>query len=120
PPDVRDLSLMVGDEDDVLDRPFGPDLPNMRQWAREHFRFSGYTYHFDPRAFADRSALRRELGYRDGERVILVSVGGTRVGRLLLEKCARAFALIASETPDTRMLLVTGPRLDPADFPKHP
>ena len=48
-PDVRDLSILVGDEDDVLDREFGPDLPNMRQWAREHFRFSGYTYHFDPR-----------------------------------------------------------------------
>ena len=47
-PDVRDLSIMVGDEEDVLDREFGPDLPNMRQWAREHFRFSGYTYHFDP------------------------------------------------------------------------
>ena len=26
-PDVRDLSIMVGDEDDVLDREFGPDLP---------------------------------------------------------------------------------------------
>ena len=51
-PDVRDLSIMVGDEEDVLDREFGPDLPNMRQWAREHFRFSGYTYHFDPAASA--------------------------------------------------------------------
>ena len=72
---------MVGDEDDVLDREFGPDLPNMRQWAREHFRFSGYTYHFDPAAFGTSAALRRRLGYREDERVILVSVGGTRVGR---------------------------------------
>src|SRR5437667_3568897 len=87
-PDVRDLSLLVGDEDDVLDRPFGPDLPNMRQWAREHFEFSGYTYHFDPRDYADRSRLRHELGYENGERVILVSVGGTRVGKNLLRKCA--------------------------------
>ena len=23
----------------------------MRQWAREHFEFSGYTYHFDPAAY---------------------------------------------------------------------
>jgi pimeloyl-ACP methyl ester carboxylesterase/UDP:flavonoid glycosyltransferase YjiC (YdhE family) len=118
--DVRDLSLMVGDEDDVLDREFGPNLPNMRQWAREHFRFSGYTYHFDPRDYADRTALRRELGYRDGERVILVSVGGTRVGHNLLAKCARAFALIASKVPDTRMLLVAGPRLDGSDLPQNP
>jgi pimeloyl-ACP methyl ester carboxylesterase len=119
-PDVRDLSLMVGDEDDVLDRPFGPDLPNMRQWAREYFKFAGYTYHFDPADFRDKAALRASLGYHPGERVILVSVGGTRVGRHLLEKCAAAFALIAPRVPDTRMVLVTGPRLDGATFPDAP
>lgn len=111
-PDVRDLSIMVGDEDDVLDQEFGPDLPNMRGWAREHFRFSGYPLHFDPRAHADRPALRRQLGYREDERVILVSIGGTRAGRHLLQKCARAFALIASRIPETRMVLVAGPRLE--------
>jgi pimeloyl-ACP methyl ester carboxylesterase/predicted glycosyltransferase len=119
-PEVRDLSLMVGDEEDVLDREFGPGLPNMRQWAREHFRFSGYTHHFDPRHYADRAALRRALGYREGERVILVSVGGTRVGRRLLDKCARAFMAIAPTVPDTRLVLVTGPRLGTDAFPTHP
>ncbi len=119
-PDVRDLSLLVGDEEDVLDRPFGPDLPNMRQWAREHFKFSGYTYHFDPKDYEDRARLRHELGYRDGERVILVSVGGTRVGKNLLRKCADAFAMAAPQLPDTRMILVAGPRLDPRDFPRVP
>src|SRR4030095_14655270 len=69
-PDVRDLSIMVGDEADVLDREFGPELPNMRQWVREHFQFSGYTYHFDPTAYRDRQALRKRLGYRDREREI--------------------------------------------------
>jgi len=39
-PDVRDLSILVGDEEDVLDREFGPDLPNMRQWARENFHWA--------------------------------------------------------------------------------
>ena len=110
-PDVRDLSILVGEEDDVLDREFGPDLPNMRQWAREHFRFSGYTFHFDPPALRDRAALRQQLGYRRDERVILASVGGTRVGRSLLRKCAEAFTLIASQIPETRLVLVGGPRL---------
>jgi pimeloyl-ACP methyl ester carboxylesterase/predicted glycosyltransferase len=119
-PDVRDLSLMVGDEEDVLDRPFGPNLPNMRQWAREHFKFSGYTYHFDPAEFRDKAALRASLGYQPDERVILVSVGGTRVGRRLLEKCAAAFSLIAPRVPDARMVLVTGPRLDGAELPRMP
>ena len=118
-PDVRDLSILVGDEDDVLDREFGPDLPNMRQWAREHFRFSGYTYHFDPAAFRDRAALRHRLGYREDERVILASVGGTRVGRGLLEKCAEAFSLIASQIPEARMVLVGGPRAELGPSP-HP
>jgi len=119
-PDVRDLSLMVGDEDDVLDRDFAPGLPNMRTWAREHFKFSGYTYHFDPAVYRDRAALRRRLGYRDDERVILVSVGGTRVGRRLLQRCAEAFASIARRVPETRMILVAGPRLDPRELPASP
>jgi UDP:flavonoid glycosyltransferase YjiC (YdhE family) len=119
-PDVRDLSLMVGDEEDVLDRAFGPDLPNMRQWAREHFRFSGYTYHFDPAEYRDRDRLRRELGYPDGQRVIIVSAGGTAVGENLLQRCARAFEMVTDQIPDTRMVLVAGPRLDPGGFPRHP
>jgi pimeloyl-ACP methyl ester carboxylesterase len=119
-PDVRDLSIMVGDEADVLDREFGAELPNMRQWAREHFQFSGYTYHFDRAAYRDRAALRRRLDYRADERVILVSVGGTRAGRHLLRKSAEAFAAAAARLPDTRLVLVAGPRLDPRDLPSHP
>jgi pimeloyl-ACP methyl ester carboxylesterase/UDP:flavonoid glycosyltransferase YjiC (YdhE family) len=114
-PDVRDLSILVGDEEDVLDREFGPDLPNMRQWAHEQFRFPGYTFHFDPRALRDRPALRARLGYRSDERVILASVGGTRVGRSLLRKCAEAFNLIAAQIPETRLVLVGGPRLAEAE-----
>ncbi len=117
--DVRDLSILIGEEEDVLDREFGPGLPNMRQWAREHFRFPGYTYHFDPAAHRDKAELRRAMGFGEGERVILVSVGGTRVGRHLLRKCAQAFALIAHQVPDTRLILVVGPRLDPGEFPRH-
>jgi pimeloyl-ACP methyl ester carboxylesterase/predicted glycosyltransferase len=119
-PDVRDLSIMVGDEEDVLDRAFGPDLPNMRQWAREHFAFPGYTYHFDPAEYRDKAAIRRELGFRDDERVVLVSAGGTRVGRSLLQKCAEAFSRIAPAIPDVRMILVAGPRLATDDLPRDP
>jgi predicted glycosyltransferase len=119
-PDVRDLSLLVGDEEDVLDREFGPGLPNMRQWAREHFRFSGYTYHFDPAAYADRPALRQTLGFSPGERVIVVSAGGTGVGRQFLLRCAEAWALVARELSDARMLLVTGPRLAADAMPRAP
>jgi predicted glycosyltransferase len=52
--------------------------------------------------------------------VILASAGGTRVGKNLLRKCAEAFAAIARAVPDTRMILVAGPRLDPRELPQHP
>jgi len=51
--------------------------------------------------------------------VILVSVGGTRVGRGLLEKCAQAFSQIAAQVPETRMVLVAGPRAELGPSP-HP
>ena len=52
--------------------------------------------------------------------MILVSVGGTRVGRPLLDKCAEAFAGIARQVPEARLVLVAGPRLDPHELPQHP
>ena len=64
--------------------------------------------------------LRQRLGYRDGERVILVSVGGTRVGLNLLRRCAEAFAVIGPSLPEARMILVAGPRLDPRELPTVP
>jgi hypothetical protein len=47
----------------------------MRQWSREHFTFSGYTYHFDPSAFRDRADLRRRLGFGEGEIVLDAPAG---------------------------------------------
>jgi predicted glycosyltransferase len=52
--------------------------------------------------------------------VILVSVGGTRVGRSLLRRCAEAFVQAAPRQPDARMVLVAGPRLADLDLPRHP
>src|SRR5262249_53129138 len=88
--------------------------------AGEHLKFAGSTDPFDPAQFRDKAALRASLGYRPDERVILVSVGGTTVGRRLLEKCAAAFSLIAPRVPDARMVLVTGPRLEGAEIPRGP
>ena len=94
-PRVRDRALFVGGPEDIVDAEFGPGLPRIRDWTREHFQFPGYTYHFDPADYRDRESLRQGLGYRAGERVILVSVGGTTVGRNLLRKCAQAFSRVA-------------------------
>lgn len=107
-----DLALFVGEEEDVPDRPFGFMLPNRRAWARERYRFIGYVFPFDPGSFGERSAVRARLGY-GAEPLVVCSIGGTAVGRRLLDLCASAFPIARRNIPDLRMVLVAGPRLSP-------
>ena len=53
--------MFVGDPDDVVDLPLGPDLPTARAWTEEHFDFAGYVMGDRPDP-ADREALRDRLG----------------------------------------------------------
>ena len=59
--------MFVGDLADVVDLPLGPDLPNVREWTKEHFEFTGYVMGERPDP-AERTALRARLGYADEER----------------------------------------------------
>src|SRR6185503_14351780 len=89
-PSVRDRSIFVGNPDDIVPDRLGPDLPGIREWTTAHFVFPGYVTGFDPGAFADREALRRELGYGPDERVVLVTVGGSGTGEHLLRRIIAA------------------------------
>jgi UDP:flavonoid glycosyltransferase YjiC (YdhE family) len=60
--------------------------------------------------------VRAELGWRPDERVCLVAVGGSGVGRALLEGVAGAFPLLAERVPGLRMVAIAGPRIDPASL----
>jgi UDP-N-acetylglucosamine:LPS N-acetylglucosamine transferase len=102
----------VGDEEDVVDRPWGFGLPNRRQWARQNCHFVGYITPFDPQDFSNSSRVRKELGYGT-EPLIICSIGGTAVGAELLELCGMMYGLVSSSLPGLRMVLVCGPRLDP-------
>jgi pimeloyl-ACP methyl ester carboxylesterase/predicted glycosyltransferase len=117
-PRVRDRALYVGNPDDVVADPFGPDLPLIREWTEQHFDFAGYVSGFDPAAFADREKLRAELGYRPGEQVCIVTVGGSGVGGHLLRRVIEAFPEAKELVPELRMIVVAGPRIDPASFPE--
>ncbi len=119
-PYLRDAAIFIGNPEDVVEESFGPGLPVIRQWTDEHFRYSGYTLPFDPAAFADTAAMRARLGYRQDEKIAIVAVGGTSVGRHLLHKIAGAFPLMKREIPDLRLILVTGPRLSNEPFPELP
>jgi predicted glycosyltransferase len=115
-PQVRDRALFVGDPDDIVPDRLGPELPLIRDWTEDHFDFAGYVSGFDPEQLADRERLRAELGYGPDEQVCLVTVGGSGVGRHLLEKVIAAFPQAKRLVPGLRMIAVAGPRIDPAGF----
>jgi hypothetical protein len=61
---LRDRWVFVGNPEDIVDAPPGPDLPYIRDWTAAHFDFWGYVTGFDPVIDeAQRLELRRELGY---------------------------------------------------------
>jgi pimeloyl-ACP methyl ester carboxylesterase/predicted glycosyltransferase len=118
-PRLRDRAIFVGNPDDVVPDRFGPGLPAIRDWTREHYDFAGYVTGFDPAGLADRGRLRAELGYRPDEQVCVVTVGGSGVGGPLLRKVMAAYPLARRAVPGLRMVVVAGPRIDPAGLPAH-
>ncbi len=119
-PRVRDRAIFVGSTDDIVPDRFGPGLPAIREWVAEHYDFSGYVTGFDPATLADRAALRAELGYHPDEHVCLVTVGGSGVGAALLRRVIAAYPLAHEAVPGLRMVVVAGPRIDPASLPSYP
>jgi len=119
-PRLRDRAIFVGNPDDIVPDSFGPELPLIRDWTCGHYSFSGYVTGFDPAEFADRAALRHELGYGDSERVCIVTVGGSGVGSDLLRRLIDSYTPAKELVPDLRMILVTGPRIDPSSLPRCP
>ena len=118
-PRLRDRSVFVGDPEDLVADPLGPGLPSIRDWTLEHFAFSGYVMGDRPDA-DERQRLRARLGYADDEVVCVASVGGSGVGAPLLRRIIDAYDAAAARVPELRLHVVTGPRLDPADFPAPP
>ena len=118
-PRVRDQAVFVGNADDIVPERFAPHLPQIREWTEEHYSFAGYITGFDPAEFADRAALRAELGYREDEQICIVTVGGSGVGGDLLRRVIAAFPEAKERVPALRMVVVSGPRIDPQSLPRH-
>ncbi len=116
-PRIRDRAVFVGNPDDVVPDSFGAELPGIRDWTEQHYDFAGYVTGFEP--VADREKLRHELGYRPGEQVCIVTVGGSGVGGHLLRRVIDAFPAAKELVPELRMIVVAGPRIEPASLPQH-
>jgi pimeloyl-ACP methyl ester carboxylesterase/predicted glycosyltransferase len=118
-PTLRDRAVFVGNPEDIVDEPLGPHLPMIRDWTERNYDFAGYVTGFDPRALGDRDQLRHDLGYRDDEKVCIVSVGGSGVGGHLLRRVIASFDAAKRTVPELRMIVVAGPRIDPESLPQH-
>ena len=117
-PWVRDRSIFVGNPEDIVPDGFGPDLPAIREWTEQHFEFSGYITGFSQDGI-DRAEVRDELGFAADELVCIATVGGSSVGTALLRAITDAFPLAKAKLPELRMLVVTGPRIDPDALDGH-
>jgi predicted glycosyltransferase len=117
-PRIRDRAVFVGNQDDIVPETFGPDLPKITDWTEEHFDFSGYITGFVPPTPAETEEWRADLGYGPDEKVCVVAVGGSGVGRDLLEKVLTSYPMAKEQVPELRMVAVAGPRIDPESLPQ--
>jgi UDP-N-acetylglucosamine:LPS N-acetylglucosamine transferase len=112
-------AIFVGELEDIPDTRFGVLLPNRRKYAEKNYTFIGYIILFDPENYRDKKSIRQRLGY-DERPLIICSIGGTSIGKGLLELCNQAYPIIKETVPDLHMVFVTGPRLSPETIEIHP
>ncbi len=115
-PRLRDRSIFVGNPDDVVTEPFGPGLPGIRDWTVKNFDFCGYVIGA-PLPPSMREPLRRRLGMAPGQRLCVVTVGGTAVGESLLRRVIDAIPAARRQIPELEFLVVAGPRINPDSLP---
>lgn len=111
-PWVEDLSLFVGNPEDIADKSYGIFLPNARKHAKKHYKFLGNILPFNPQDFSNSAEIKERLGYGAGP-LIICSVGGTAIGVDLLNLCSRTYRILKEKLPGLQMILIAGPRIDP-------
>jgi len=105
-----DLAIFVGEPEDVPDKSFGFGLPNRREYARALYTFVGYIFPFSPAGFSNKLKVKKDLGYGP-EPLLICSIGGTAIGKELMEFCGKATKIVKNKIPDIHAVFVAGPRL---------
>jgi UDP:flavonoid glycosyltransferase YjiC (YdhE family) len=115
-----DLGIFVGELEDVPDRKFGFRLPNRRDYAKAKYQFVGYILPFEPADYDDKGVIRKKLDYGK-EPLVVCAIGGTAIGKELIELCGQVYTIIKKEIPDLHIVLVCGPRIstDSVDVPQE-
>ena len=119
-PRIRDVALYIGEPEDIVPDRFGPEMPPIGEWVAENFEHNGYIRYFDPADLGDKESLRERFGFHSGERVAVAAVGGTSVGTALLRRIVESYPAAREAVDDLRLVVVCGPRIDPARLPQVP
>ena len=117
---LRDLSVFVGNPEDVVPDSFGPGLPAISEWTAANFAFSGYITGFETPDGDAVQRVRASLGHGPDVVLCVVTVGGSGVGESLLRRVLDAVLPARRRLPELQFLVVTGPRIDPAGLPRIP
>jgi pimeloyl-ACP methyl ester carboxylesterase/predicted glycosyltransferase len=116
-PRLRDRSVFIGGFDELPDASLGDGLPTVRGWTKDWFESVPYIVPYNTLDYRDTASVRGRLGHGVGYPLIVAAVGGTAVGAGLLDLIAEGFRYLRKDVPEARMLMVTGPRIDPRDLP---
>jgi UDP-N-acetylglucosamine:LPS N-acetylglucosamine transferase len=108
---ARNGVIYIGELDGIPDERMGFLLPNRRRYAQKHYEIVGYVLPFDPAEMLSREQMKRKLGYGN-EPLVFCTIGGTAIGKELLELCSAAYVAIKKEIPDVKMVMACGPRLE--------
>jgi hypothetical protein len=96
--DKKNLGLIIGELENVQYKKFGPLLPNCKEYAKKHYEFVGYIVPFEPSEYADIGNIRAKLGYGK-EPLVVCSIGGTSIGKEVLELCGKSYPIIKKKFP---------------------
>ena len=119
-PRVRDRAIFVGNPDDIVPDDVRPRPAGDRRLDRASTSTSPATSPASTRpSSATASGCARSSATAPDEQVCVVTVGGSGVGRSLLERVMAAFPEARRRVPELRMIVVAGPRIDPASLPAH-
>jgi UDP-N-acetylglucosamine:LPS N-acetylglucosamine transferase len=105
-------NFFVGEYKDLPDGAlFGFPSENIRKlFDVLNFVSLGDIISFDPNKFMNIVNIRKDLGYGE-EPLVICTIGGTSVGKALLELCVESYPLIKKKISDLQMILVCGPNI---------
>ena len=115
-PRIRDRAVFVGNPRTSCPTRSGPGSRGSATGPAHYDIPPGYVTGFEPVAATDE--LRAQLGYAPTEQVCVVTVRGSGVGGHLLRRVIDAFPRKEKYVPGLRMVVVAGPRIDPATLPE--